>query len=35
MIKEFNSLNEIKKYYNEKTNTYVFKEDKENLRRGE
>ena len=27
MIKEFNSLNEIKKYYDEKTNTYVFKED--------
>ena len=27
MIKEFNSLNEIKKYYDEKTNTYIFKED--------
>lgn len=27
MIKEFNSLEEIQKYYDEKTNTYVFKED--------
>ena len=27
MIKEFNSINEIEKYYDEKTNTYVFKED--------
>lgn len=25
--KEFNNLEEIKKYYDEKTNTYVFKED--------
>ena len=29
MIKEFNSLEEIQKYYNEKTNTYVFKEDRD------
>lgn len=27
MIKEFNSLQEIEKYYDEKINTYVFKED--------
>ena len=27
MIKEFNNLEEIQKYYDEKTNTYVFKED--------
>lgn len=27
MVKEFNSLEEIKKYYNKETNTYVFKED--------
>ena len=27
MIKEFNSLEEIQKYYNRNTNTYVFKED--------
>lgn len=27
MVKEFNSLDEIKKYYDEKTNTYVFKEN--------
>lgn len=26
MIKEFNDLKEIQKYYDEKTNTYVFKE---------
>ena len=26
MIKEFNSLEEIQKYYDEKSNTYVFKE---------
>ena len=26
MIKEFNNLEEIEKYYNEETNTYVFKE---------
>ncbi len=29
MIKEFNNLKEIEKYYDEKTNTYVFKEDDE------
>ena len=28
MIKEFHSLNEIEKYYYEKSNTYVFKENK-------
>lgn len=27
MTKEFNNIDEIKKYYNEKTNTYVFKEN--------
>ena len=27
MIKEFNSLEEIQKYYNKETNTYVFKEN--------
>lgn len=27
MIKEFNSLEEIQKYYDEETNTYIFKED--------
>ena len=27
MTKEFNSLNEIKKYYNKETNTYIFKEN--------
>ena len=27
MTKEFNSLEEIQKYYNRNTNTYVFKED--------
>ena len=27
MIKEFNNLEEIKKYYNKETNTYVFKEN--------
>lgn len=26
-IKQFNNLEEIKKYYNEESNTYVFKED--------
>ena len=26
MIKEFNNLKKIKKYYNKKTNTYIFKE---------
>ena len=29
MIKEFNNLEEIEKYYNKETNTYVFKEDGE------
>lgn len=29
MIKVFNNLEEIKKYYNELTNTYVFMEDTE------
>ena len=28
MIKEFNSLEEIQKYYDEETNTYIFKEDR-------
>ena len=27
MIKEFNSLEEIQKYYDEDTNTYIFKEN--------
>ena len=27
MIKEFNSLDEIPKYYDEKSNTYIFKEN--------
>lgn len=27
MIKEFNNLEEIQKYYDKKTNTYVFKEN--------
>ena len=27
MAREFNSLNEIQKYYNEETNTYIFRED--------
>lgn len=27
MIKEFNSLEKIEKYYDEKSNTYIFKED--------
>ena len=27
MVKEFHSLNEIEKYYYEKSNTYVFKEN--------
>ena len=26
-IKEFNSLEEIEKYYDEKSNTYIFKEN--------
>ena len=29
MTKEFNSLEEIKKYYDKDTNTYIFKEDDE------
>ena len=29
MVKEFNSLEEIQKYYNKKTNTYIFKKDDE------
>ena len=29
MVKEFNSLEEIQKYYDEKANTYIFKEDDE------
>lgn len=29
MIKEFNNLEEIQKYYDENTNTYIFKEDDE------
>ena len=29
MVKEFNNLEEIQKYYNKETNTYVFKEDNE------
>ena len=29
MVKEFNSLEEIQKYYDKKTNTYIFKEDGE------
>ena len=29
VIREFNSLEEIEKYYDESTNTYVFKEDGE------
>ena len=29
MVKVFNNLEEIQKYYNEKTNTYIFKEDRE------
>lgn len=28
-IKEFNNINEIQKYYDEKTHTYVFKEDED------
>lgn len=27
MTKEFNNLDEIKKYYNKETNTYIFKEN--------
>lgn len=29
MVKEFNNLEEIQKYYDEKSNTYIFKEDDE------
>ena len=29
MTKEFNSLDEIQKYYNEETSTYIFKENDE------
>ena len=29
MAREFNSLDEIQKYYNEETNTYIFKENDE------
>ena len=29
MTKEFNSLEEIQKYYDEKSNTYIFKESGE------
>ena len=29
MVKQFDSLKEIQKYYDEKTNTYVFKENNE------
>lgn len=29
MIKEFNNLEEIQKYYDKETNTYIFKEDDE------
>ena len=29
MIREFNSLDEIQKYYNKETNTYIFKENGE------
>ena len=32
MIKEFNNLEEIQKYYNNKTNTYVFKENNEYIK---
>ena len=32
VIREFNSLDEIKKYYDEKINTYVFKEDNKYIR---
>lgn len=31
MVKEFNNLEEIQKYYNEESNTYIFKEDNEYL----
>ena len=29
MIKEFNSIEKLKKYYNKETNTYIFKENGE------
>ena len=31
MTKEFNNLEEIQKYYDKKTNTYVFKENDEHI----
>ena len=31
MIKEFNSIDEIKKYYDKKTKTYIFKENGETI----
>lgn len=31
MIKEFNSLEEVEKYYDKETNTYIFKEDGEHI----
>ena len=31
MVKEFNSLEEIEKYYDNETNTYIFKEDGEHI----
>ena len=31
MTKEFNNIEEIEKYYDKKTNTYVFTEDEEYL----
>ena len=31
MIREFNSLEEIEKYYDTETNTYIFKEDGEHI----
>ena len=32
MVKEFNSLKDIQKYYNKETDTYVFEEDGEPIR---
>ena len=29
MTREFNNIEEIQKYYNKKTNTYIFKENGE------
>ena len=31
MVKEFNNLKEMQKYYNEESSTYIFKEDNEYL----